>query len=77
MNPTYYEVLENLSKWAEIQGRNVAELAHAWLLSNPSVCSVISGATKMDHVKKNAKSVSWSLNEDEKTEIDAILDQVK
>lgn len=77
MNPAHYEVLEKLIKWAETRGRNVTELAHAWLLSNPIVCSVISGATKLDHVRKNAKSVSWSLNEGEKVEVDAILEQEK
>ena len=75
MNPTYYEVLENLIKWAEAHGRNVTELAHAWLLANPNVCSVISGATMMDHVNKNAKSVDWSLSKEEKAEVDSILEQ--
>ena len=77
MNPTYYEVLDNLLKWSENRGRNITELAHAWLLSNPNVCSVISGATKVEHVEKNAKSASWSLTKEEKTEVDVILEQTK
>ena len=77
MNSNYYEVLEQLIKWSEKRGRNITELAHSWLLSNPAVCWVISGATKMEHVQKNAKSARWSLTEKEKTEVDAILEQIK
>jgi aryl-alcohol dehydrogenase-like predicted oxidoreductase len=51
------------------------ELAQAWLLAQPQVCSVISGATKLDHVLSNAQAADWALQPDELAEINAILDQ--
>ena len=50
------------------------ELAQAWLLAHPQVCSVISGATKLEHVLNNAKATDWALTEEELGEINAILD---
>jgi len=51
------------------------ELAQAWLLAHPQVCSVISGATKLEHVLSNAKAADWVLTAEELREVDAILDQ--
>ena len=75
MKSNYYEVLEKLSEWAKDRGHNLTELAHAWLLANPQVCSVISGATKLEQVSQNALAADWNLRQEEKDEVDAILDQ--
>jgi len=42
MTDDNYTRVEHLSAWAEERGRTMAELAHAWLLGHPEVCSVIS-----------------------------------
>jgi aryl-alcohol dehydrogenase-like predicted oxidoreductase len=39
------------------------------------VCSVISGATRLEHVRHNAKAAFWSLSEAEATEVNALLEQ--
>jgi len=49
------------------------ELAHAWLLTQPQVCSVISGATRVEHVKSNAKAADWHLAAEELGSINAVL----
>ena len=49
------------------------ELAHAWLLAQPTVCSVISGLTKMEHLRANAKAGEWQLTVAEAAEVTAVL----
>jgi aryl-alcohol dehydrogenase-like predicted oxidoreductase len=74
MTEKNYDVVEKLVAWAGERGRALNELAQAWLLAQPTVCSVISGATKLDHVLSNVKAADWSLTPDETREIEAILD---
>jgi aryl-alcohol dehydrogenase-like predicted oxidoreductase len=75
MTATHYDTLEALAAWAEARGRGLNELAQAWLLAQPQVCSVISGATRLEHVLHNVKAASWSLTEAELTEVNALLEQ--
>jgi aryl-alcohol dehydrogenase-like predicted oxidoreductase len=51
------------------------ELAHAWLLAQPQVSSVISGATRASHVQSNAKAADWHLSAEELAAVDAVLQQ--
>jgi aryl-alcohol dehydrogenase-like predicted oxidoreductase len=73
MTDAYYDVLEALTAWAQARGRGLNELAQAWLLAQPSVCSVISGATKLEHVLLNAKAASWNLTDAEVAEVEGLL----
>ena len=49
------------------------QLAQAWLLAQPQVCSVITGAKNVDQLLSNVKAENWKLSPDELKEIDAIL----
>ena len=71
----YYDKIEKLTAWAEERGRGLNELAQAWLMAQPQVCSVISGATKLDQVLRNAQAADWALTDDELAYIGAILDE--
>ena len=73
MTDDNFTVVESLSAWAEERGHTMAELAHSWLLAQPSVASVISGLTKLYQLEANAKAADWVLSKDELAEIDAIL----
>lgn len=68
-----YDVIEKLEGWAADHGRGLNELAQAWLLAQPAVCSVISGATKLAHVESNVRAADWSLTADDLAEINEIL----
>ncbi len=74
MTDANYGKVELLTEWAEAHGHAMNELAHAWLLAHPEVCSVISGATKLDQVLDNAKSAEWSLTLEELNEVNSILE---
>jgi aryl-alcohol dehydrogenase-like predicted oxidoreductase len=74
MTDANYNKIEKLTTWAEAREHTMAELTHAWLLGQPQVSSVISGATKVTHVQQNAQAAGWSLNADELAEVNAILE---
>ncbi len=73
MTAANYDIVERLNAWAQARGRGINELAQAWLLAQPQVCSVISGATRLDHVTSNAKAASWQLTAEDLQEIQVLL----
>jgi aryl-alcohol dehydrogenase-like predicted oxidoreductase len=73
MKDSYYDKVEKLSRWAQARSRGLNELAEAWLLAQPQVCSVISGATKLEHVLSNVKATGWALTAEELEELSEVL----
>ncbi len=51
-----------LKRLAESHGKTVGQLAIAWLLAQPAVCTVIAGATRPEQVEENAGASSWALD---------------
>jgi aryl-alcohol dehydrogenase-like predicted oxidoreductase len=74
MQPHYYDKIEQLEAWTQERGRELYELALAWLLAQPPVCSVISGVTKVDQLISNVGAADWSLSDTDLAAIDAILE---
>ena len=75
MTAIYYDALEALTAWAAARSRGMNELAQAWLMAQPQVCSVITGATCLEHVLHNVKAASWALTPAEVDEVNALLPQ--
>ncbi|MEM7348761.1 MAG: aldo/keto reductase [Chloroflexota bacterium] len=73
MTDQNYDIVEALEAWAQERERGLNELAQAWLMAQPQVCSVISGATKLAHVESNVKAADWVLSADDLAEINTIL----
>ena len=72
LNEKNFAKVTTLERFAQERGHAIGELAHAWLLANPAVPSVISGATKPEQVAHNAKGLDWKLTPDDLKEIDTI-----
>ncbi len=68
-----YDKIEKLEAWAAERGHTLGDLAHAWLLSQPSVCSVISGATKLEQIQSNARAVDWTLSAEDVKAVGMLL----
>ena len=75
MTAIYYDALEALTAWAAARSRGMNELAQAWLMAQPQVCSVITGATCLEHVLHNVQAASWALTPAEVDEVNALLPQ--
>jgi aryl-alcohol dehydrogenase-like predicted oxidoreductase len=73
MTDANYTIVERLSAWAETRGHTMGELAHAWLLAQPQVSSVISGATNVEQVLANVNAAAWQLTAEERAEVNAVL----
>jgi aryl-alcohol dehydrogenase-like predicted oxidoreductase len=74
MTEANFDKLEKLEAWAEDHGQSMAELAEAWLLAQPAVCSVISGATRVEQVQANAKAADWQLSTHDLSQVNSILE---
>jgi aryl-alcohol dehydrogenase-like predicted oxidoreductase len=67
-----YEIVENLTAFAEERGHTILDLAFARLLANPAIPSVIAGATSGEQVRANAATAGWDLTPDEIAEVDRL-----
>jgi aryl-alcohol dehydrogenase-like predicted oxidoreductase len=73
MRDVNYQKVTQLALWARDHGRGLNELAQAWLLAQPQVCSVITGAKSNDQFTSNIKAAGWNLTSDQLKELHAIL----
>jgi aryl-alcohol dehydrogenase-like predicted oxidoreductase len=73
MTDSNYAKVEKLSAWAEERGHTMGELAHAWLLAQSQVSSVISGATSLAQVQANVQASGWQLTAAELAEVNATI----
>jgi aryl-alcohol dehydrogenase-like predicted oxidoreductase len=60
-----FERVEKFKEFAAERGHTLTELAIAWLLSHPWLSSVISGATKPEHLSANVAAAEWKLTPQE------------
>lgn len=73
LNEKNFKNVEKLEGFAKERGHTVGELAIAWLASNPTVCSIISGATKPEQVVENARGLEWKLKPEDMKELDKLV----
>lgn len=67
------DTVDKLQAYSQAKGRSLLELAFSWLAANPTVSSVIAGATKPEQVEQNVAAVGWKLTAEELDETRAIL----
>ena len=69
-----YAVAQRLDSWARDNGRDIVQLAIAWVLANPAVSSALVGAKSPEQVYHNAKAADWTLTEEDLQEIEELMD---
>jgi aryl-alcohol dehydrogenase-like predicted oxidoreductase len=67
-----FDRLERLEGYATARGHSLIELAFGWLLAQPSVASVIAGATRPEQVRANVEAAAWAMTSAEATEAGAL-----
>jgi len=70
-----WELTEALSEFCAKRGRSLLELAFSWLAGQPTVSSVIAGATRAEQLEQNVNAVGWALTPEDKKEVDRITGQ--
>jgi aryl-alcohol dehydrogenase-like predicted oxidoreductase len=68
--------ISELDDFARQRGHSLAELAVAWLLAQPTVCSVITGVTRPEQVDQNARAFNIALDAADLAEIDLTVGQM-
>ena len=70
-------VTDSLNNWAKDQGRDIVQLAIAWVLANPLVTSAIVGMKTPQQVAQVAPAAQWNLSRSDLKEIGQILGNLK
>ena len=65
--------VQGLAPIAETLGLTTAQLSLAWVLSQPTICSAIVGASNPDQLRANALAVNASLEPDTLTDIENVM----
>jgi aryl-alcohol dehydrogenase-like predicted oxidoreductase len=68
-----FDKIEALEAWAVARDHSLGDLAQAWLLAQPAVCSVISGATRLEQIRANVRAADWVLGQDELEQVESLL----
>ncbi|MQY18286.1 aldo/keto reductase [Nocardia macrotermitis] len=67
-----YDVVDVLDELAAETGRSVPQIALNWLLSRPTVASVIIGARTEEQLRQNLGAVGWQLDADQIARLDKV-----
>jgi aryl-alcohol dehydrogenase-like predicted oxidoreductase len=67
------DIVEALIAYASAHGHTLLELATCWLLAQPSVVSVISGAKAVGQATANAAAANWAMTAEDLAAIDKIM----
>jgi aryl-alcohol dehydrogenase-like predicted oxidoreductase len=70
-----WQQLKAFSAFAAARDLTEVQVAFSWLAAQPSVSSVIAGATRPEQVRQNAGAVAWVPDRAELDELDAIFPQ--
>jgi aryl-alcohol dehydrogenase-like predicted oxidoreductase len=68
-----WQQLKEFSAFAAERGLTEVQVAFSWLAAQPSVSSVIAGATRPEQVRQNAEAVAWVPDKAELEELDRIF----
>ena len=66
--------VDDLTDLAADRGRSVAQLALAWVISNPVVTVALVGARRPEEIEENVAAADWVLTEDEAEAIRAVVE---
>ncbi|MBT3549587.1 MAG: aldo/keto reductase [Rhodospirillaceae bacterium] len=72
MTDENWDTVEALQAFCDARGHSMLELAFSWQLANPTVWSVIAGASSPEQVDENAAASEWELTAEDLAEIDQI-----
>lgn len=68
------KIVAALDAFCRERGHSLLELAISWLAQQPTVASVICGATQAAQIEQNVAAVGWTLSADELAEVDRITE---
>lgn len=76
-NESNFRAVEQFRALAAKSGKDMVQMALAWVLSNQDITSVIIGATSTKHIQHNIQAVDVQLSEEEMAACDAIWHELR
>lgn len=76
LNDASFDLLEKYEAFAAARGHKMVDLAFAWLLAHPEVCSVIAGVTKTEQVLSNVAAAGWKMTAEDMQALDKAVNFV-
>ncbi len=74
VTPAARDKIRRLIRIAEARGQTLPQMAIAWVLRRPEVCSALIGASDVEQVEENAKALeNLKFSNEELQQIDAVL----
>jgi aryl-alcohol dehydrogenase-like predicted oxidoreductase len=64
-----WQQVERLEHFCARRGRSMLELAFSWLVSRPTVASVIAGVSRPEQIAQNVAAVGWQLTPEDLAEL--------
>jgi aryl-alcohol dehydrogenase-like predicted oxidoreductase len=71
----FYHLIDVLDEIATETGKTVPQVALNWLLTRPTVASIIIGARNEEQLKQNLGAVGWKLTDEQIARLDAASDR--
>jgi aryl-alcohol dehydrogenase-like predicted oxidoreductase len=68
-----WDRLDQLADFCDARGIEPIDVAIGWLAAQPTIASVIAGATKPEQVRRNAEAGRWRPSEEDRELLDAIF----
>ncbi len=72
-----YDIVDVLDEIAAETGKTVAQVALNWLLSRPTVCSLVVGVSNEEQLRSNLGAVGWTLTPEQISRLDSVSRSVK
>jgi len=72
-----FEAVDTLKQIAEDHGKKLSEFALAWVLSNPTITSVVCGATSVEQLQQNMEATELKISQAERDACDAVWNRLR
>jgi len=72
--PQNYALIDKFTAFARERGHTLADLAIAWVLTEPTVSTVLCGASSVEQMVANTRAAAWKLSAEDRAEIRQILE---
>jgi len=72
-----FEAVDTLKQIAEDHGKKLSEFALAWVLSNPTITSVVCGATSVEQLQQNMKATELKISQTERDACDDVWNRLR
>jgi aryl-alcohol dehydrogenase-like predicted oxidoreductase len=73
-NERRWLIIDAVGAVAKTRGKTHSQVALAWLLAQPGVCSAVMGASKLTQLEDNLGSLGWALSDQEMAWLNKVSD---